>query len=350
MTAAPTTAKAGFALPAVLVVIAMLALVFLAAVSALDTLSRQTLRAKQRVRFEQAALSLEARTIWFAATEPLSEDAVMIGAPRAESQTQLSTRPGFERRTVTPLNLDGRPYRAGDPREPLSVSVQDAAGQLNLDQLPEPAKARLVAALGAPAAEQARLVDRWDDWLDPDQLKRQNGAEAPDYLSAGQAPPRDGSMVRTSEMLGVLGWTATIPRERWLAMRDALTVDPLSTAFNVNTAPSQALAIMFGLSPAQVDAAVAARRRRPFLSMADFTAAIALIPYDSETPYTRPDGRFSLKVASQARQLVFRSRIVLTPQSPERPLWIAERSIATAAEQERTGLPPDALAFPEPAR
>jgi type II secretory pathway component PulK len=334
----------------VLVVVAMLALVFLAAVSALDTLSRQTLRAKARVRFEQAASSLEARAAWLAATEPLSEDAVLIGAPRAESATRPDPRQDSIRREVIPLHLDGRAYRAGDPREPLSVSLQDAAGQINLDQMPEPAKARLVAALGAPPGERARLVDRLDDWLDPDALERLNGAERPDYAAAGLAAPRDGPMTRVTAVLGVLGWTKAVPREGWLALRDALTVDPRATAFNVNTAPPAALAVMLGLSPAQVEAARAARESHPFASMADFTAAIGPIPYDNEAPWTHPDGRFSLKVASPARRLVFRSRIVLTPQSPERPLWIAERSISSASGQDPTGLPPDALAFPDPAR
>jgi general secretion pathway protein K len=342
----PAGVKAGFALPAVLVVVAMLALVFLSAVSALDTLARQTLRAKERVRFEQAALSVEARTAWLVATEPLGADAIMIGAPRTESDSRLDTRPRFDRRAVTPLRLDGRIYLDGDAREPLSVSLQDAAGQLNLDLLPEPAKARLVAALGAPPADQARLVDRWADWLDADDLKRLNGAESPDYATAGRAAPRNGSMTRTSEILGVLGWAASAPRERWLALRDSLTVDPLSGDFNVNTASPDALGIMLGLTGAQLEAALAARAVRPFLSMADFTAAVGPIPFDSEASYARPNGRFAVRVASPARNLVFRARIVLTPQSPERPLWIEERAISTAGERERTQPPADALPFP----
>jgi type II secretory pathway component PulK len=332
------------------VVVAMLALVFLAAVSALDTLSRQTLRAKQGVRFQQAALSLEARAVWMAATEPMSEDSILVGAPRAESAPTANPSLRLRQRAIVPIALDGRAYRAGDPREPLSVSLQDGAGQLNLDQMPEPAKARLAALLGVPPAEQGRLVDRWNDWLDPDQLERRSGAEAPDYAAAGLAAPRDGPMRRTAEILGVMGWTATVPRDRWMALRDALRTDPLSTAFNVNTAPPEALAVMLGLSPAQVEAAVTARRRRPFASMAELTATIAPIPYDSEAPYTRPDGSFLLRVAAPGQRLVFRSRIVLTPQSPERPLWITERSLSAASAQDPTGLPADALPFPDPAR
>jgi hypothetical protein len=71
---------------------------------------------------------------------------------------------------------------------------------------------------------------------------------------------------------------------------------------------------------------------------------------DSEAPYTRPDGSFLLRVAAPGQRLVFRSRIVLTPQSPERPLWITERSLSAASAQDPTGLPADALPFPDPAR
>lgn len=330
----------GFALPAVLVVVGMLALVFLVAVSALDTLARQTAQAKRAVAFEQAALSLEARTAFLAATEPLAEDAVRIGAPRSESRSAS----GLQNRGVTPLQLDGRSYRAGR----LQLSLQDAAGQINLDQLAPEARSRLAAALGVKPDQRAALLDRLADDMDPDDLKRIQGAEAADYLAAGLPPPRNRPFVSPAEALGVLGWRELVPRPAWTALADQITADPFSGDINVNTASPLALQVLLGLRPDQAQNVLVARRQAPFLSMADLTRITGSVAYDVERPYTRPNGRFALKVADPRAGLVYRARIVLTPDALERPLWIEERSLAPAVA-ERTPLPADAPVFPDPA-
>ena len=339
--------RAGFALPAVLVVVAMLALVFLAAAGALRTLSGEALAARRGVAFEQAAMSLEARAAWLAATEPMGEAAIAIGAPRAESGPRLQTAI-TPRRDIVALHLDGRPYRTRDAQGLLVVSLQDAAGQINLNLLSDEARMGVTAALGVAPGERARLAERWGDWIDIDDIERLGGAEGPDYAARGLARPRNGPMTRTTEILGVMGWTAAAPRKAWVELRDMVTVDPLSADFNVNTASPAALRIMLDLSPAQADAVVAARRAAPIVSLADLTRVTGPLPYDIESSYTRPNGRFALRVTAPGRNLVFRSRIVLTPDSPERPLWIEERAVSTAAEGSRA--PADAPAFPDPRR
>lgn len=340
-------AEDGFALPAVLVVVGMLTLVFLVAVMALDTLAGQTLRARQRVEFEQAALSLEAKAAWQGLVEPLGQDAILIGGPRAVSNPGQAAPDPFADRRIVPLHLDGRPYGVAGGR--LAVSLWDGAGQVNLDAIPPEARIRLLEALGAPPASRALLADRWGDAIDSDDLKRMNGAEAADYASAGLAPPRNTAFVRTSELLGLLGWKQAVPQAAWMKARDLVTVDPVNSAVNVNTASPQALEILLGLSPDQAKVAVAARSQAPFLSVADLARAVGPIAFDVERSYTRPNGRMLVKVTAPRDGLVYRARIVLTPDGLERPLWIEERSLSEATDAERTPLPADAPVFPDPA-
>ena len=336
--------KAGFALPAVLVVVAMLALVFLAAAGSMRSLSAETLAAKQAVAFEQAARSLEARTAWLAATEPMGPSAILVGGPRAQSRSRLDPVIA-PRRQVAPVFLDGRPYRSRDALGAVFVSLQDAAGQLNLNLMTDEGRTGVIAQLGVAAGERGRLAERWADWIDIDDLERLGGAERSDYAARGLTQPRNGPMTRVSEVLGVLGWTAAVPRKAWLGLRDRLTVDPGSADFNVNTASATALRIALDLTPQQAEAVGAARRQAPLVSLADLTRVIGPLPFDIESSYTRPNGRISLTVTAPGRKLVFRSRIVLTPDSPERPLWIEERAVSTVAEGSRA--PADAPDFPD---
>ena len=337
-------AKAGFALPAVLVVVAMLALVFLAAAGSMRSLSAETLAAKQGVAFEQSARSLEARTAWLAATEPLGEAAILVGGPRAQSRSRLD--PVISpRRPLAPVFLDGRPYRTRNAQGPLFVSLQDGAGLLNLNLMTDEARAGVVASLGVAPGERGRRAERWADWIDIDDLQRLGGAERSDYAARGLPQPRNGPMTRVSEVLGVLGWTAAAPRKAWVGLREQLTVDSESPIFNVNTASPAALRIALDLTPAQAEAVVAARRQAPLVSIADLSRVTGPMPFDTESTYTRPNGRISLTVTAPRRKLVFRSRIVLTPNSPERPLWIEERAVSTAAEGSRA--PADAPEFPD---
>ena len=60
MRTAAAQAERGFVLPAVLVVVGVVALIFLVAITALDSLAAETRRITDEVRFRQSALSLEA--------------------------------------------------------------------------------------------------------------------------------------------------------------------------------------------------------------------------------------------------------------------------------------------------
>ncbi len=322
--------REGFVLPTVLVLTGVLTLVFLTALAALESLTRESRRALEGARFEAAALSLEARATFLAATAPAGPSAVL--APLRDG------------RGAAPVMLDGRAYRAG---EGLTIALQDEGGLANLDALEAAAKTRLFAALGVPADLRTAMADRLGDYIDADDLKRPQGAESADYQAAAAAPPPNRPLRRLAEVRGVLGWRQAVDTAAWRRLNRLVTVDPTSSAINVNTAPAQVLGVWFGLGPAQAAAVEARRNAAPFTTLEDLgrTAGIRLSG-DAERAYGLPDGRFALAVGRPAVHVFYRARIVLTPADPERPFWIEEAGVYESAANETAAAASDV--FPDP--
>lgn len=331
--------KRGFALPAVLAVTAIVTLVFLVAILALDSLAQQTRRAVETSRFETQALSLEAHAAYVAA----------VGAPTADALLAPDLDLDLDRRADARLKLDGTPYST--PATPsLRLSLQDEAGMINLDNLPRPAIARLLAALGAPIDRRVALVDRFSDYIDVDDLARVDGAEAPAYRDRGLPPPPNAPLRTIDQALGVLGWKTAVPRERWRALRDDLTADPASTAINVNTATPGALQVMYGLNDDQIAAVLDRRRSAPFAGLEDLGRTAGLrLSGDAERVYGFPNGRFALKIIAPGEGLDYRVRIVLTPRDRERPVWIEEPALSLSPAKERAERLTNAPLLPDPA-
>ena len=328
--ASASAARRGFALPSVLFVVAMVTLVFLVAIEALASLATETRRVKQSIGFEAAALSLEARAAFLASTRPLGPAAVLGDSPNAPAL----------------LALDGRPYAAGPD---LTLSAQDEAGLINLDNLPGPAQARMFAAMGVSPADQSVMADRLSDYMDVHDLKRPQGADIADYLRAGLAPPPKGPMLRRGQLTGVLGWNQAVGGPLWRAFADQVTADPNSTASNVNTATAATLEVMYGLTPAQAQAALARRVAAPYAELEDLGRAVGVkLPSDAERSYTVPDGRFALKVEDADAGFVYRSRLILSPDDAARPFWIVEPTISQLSPAERALSSTHAPHFPDP--
>lgn len=333
MTPAPD--KRGFALPAVLAVTAIVTLVFLVAILALDSLADQTRRAMALSRFETQALSLEAHAAYAAA----------IGFPTAKG-LEVSD---LDRHADPRLAADGTAYRpAGAPT--LRISLQDEAGLINLDTLPQAAMARLMAELGVPADQHAALVDRFSDFVDVDDLSRVDGAEALAYQDRGLPPPPNGPLRSVDQAPGVLGWKDAVPRERWRALRSDLTADPTSAAFNANTATPLALKVLFGFDDAQLAAVVDRRRATAFTGLEDLGRAAGVrMSGDAERVYGFPNGRFAVKIAAPGAGLTYRARIVLTPRDRERPVWIEDAALSLSPANGRADQLTNAPDFPDPA-
>jgi len=323
--------QAGFALPSVLFVVAMVTLVFLVAVEALTSLAEETRGAKHAVLFQAQALSLEADIAYVAATHPLGPAAVMRSSePDAGAL----------------LAIDGSAYAAGAD---LTVATQDEAGLINIDQLPASAIPRLFAALGVSPDRRAMMTDRLSDYMYAGQLKRPQGADADDYRFAGLPPPPGGPLLRRDQLLGVMGWSDSVGRDAWRAFADNVTVDPTSAASNVNTATPAMLEVAYGLTPAQAQAVITRRAAAPFTALSEMGRWVGLgLPGDAERVYTMPSGRFAVKIEDPAAGFAYRSRILLSPADDGRPFWIAEPAISRLTVAERATPPVSAPPFPEP--
>lgn len=341
--------RAGFALPATLAVLGVVTLIFLVAITALASLTAEARSARDRVRFLERALTAEATLSYMAATEPIRPFGLAIGAPRLIEDLGPGLTPppvssGLEEAEV---RLDGRPYLM-DVGGPIAVSLQDQAGLINLAALDDLSWARLLTQGGVEGREAQRLVARYRDYVDPDDLRQIDGAEASDY--GPDAGPANRQMLRPAEWLSVLGARQAMSPQAWMALRDDLAVDPTSVAINVNTATPRALRVLFDLSEAQAQAAVRARADAPFYSLSDLAAATGAPVVDIlERVYVYPSGRLRFIIRDTRSAWTYRGRLTVDPSGLEQPIWIDQTELSEAPRRARADIT-DAVRLPYAAR
>jgi general secretion pathway protein K len=86
----------------------------------------------------------------------------------------------------------------------LTIIIEDERGKIPLNGINEDQVRELFQAAGASRSQLSTLVDSYEDWIDPDNERRQSGAEAPQYASLGYKP-RNGSFHTVSELRLVKG-------------------------------------------------------------------------------------------------------------------------------------------------
>lgn len=317
--------RAGFALPAVLAVTGVVTLIFLVAITALTSLNAETAAARSRVRFLQNALTVEAEAVYLATTEPLDTRSIRPGRTRLLSdQDGGATTPD----SSPEVRLDGRPY-AMDVGTPMTLRLQDEAGLLNLAKLDANGFTRFITKLGGNGQTARELFSRYRDYTDSDDLRQQNGAEAPDY-GAAFIPNRP--LARPGEWLSVLGARDAIDARRWRALRPTVISESAVGTININTLTSEALQVTFDMTESQAEAAIRTREAIPFLGVAELSAATgAPVVGDGDMIYTFPSGRLVYVIRDATSAWVYRGRISLTPADLERPFWIDQTELFEAA-------------------
>lgn len=338
------TSRRGFALPAVLAVTGVVTLIFLVAITALSSLNAETRAGRDRVRFLQAAMTLEATVTYMAATEPLDARGLMPGRARFVASDETFT--SRDEASGPEVRLDGRAYTTEIDR-PLVVRLQDEAGLINLAQLDAKGFTRFLEMSGGNASDARTLFARFQDYTDADNLRQPNGAEAADY---GRAAIGNRKLLRPGEWLGVLGARAAIGPRLWRAIRPEVVSDPAAPTYNVNTATSRALQVHFGLSPRQAESAIRARESRTFLGLSDLVAATGVTLEDEgERFYAFPSGRIVYEIRDAGSAWVYRGRISLTPRGLERPFWVDQTELLEASGR-TTSDTSDAVELPYAAR
>ena len=105
---------------------------------------------------------------------------------------------------------DGRPYRFGYGDAEIEVSITDDSGKIDINAAANNADllTNLFVTRGVPLDKAEALSDAVQDWIDPDDTTRPNGAEIAQYKAAGLSyGPKNAPFDTVSELQQVLGMT-----------------------------------------------------------------------------------------------------------------------------------------------
>lgn len=317
----------GFALIAALWLVAVLALAASAFAVWVGRATEEARLLRLRVVEERTLVQARTSVIFGFLVQPMSGRG--LEAAESLASLQQAMRSAAERLFSTDAGavgaafvaLDDRPYRFGPPQsdESVEIRIQDSRGLINLNLATREELLRLLARLGIEQEKLDPLVARLQDYTDPDDLIRLNGAEREEYLRAGRPPPANALLATPWEARRVLGWEA----EPGLWTRDglgAIAATAHTVGYNLNTAPATVLEIVAGMTAETAAAAVEARKTTPFVSfenLAGFGAPLVLndplrfILFPSDTMRAT----FTLPKSGRRVQMAF----VLTPNATEAP-------------------------------
>ena len=173
---------------------------------------------------------------------------------------------------------DGRVHTWDEDGSRIAVNALDESGKIDINTASDPLiKGLLQTAAGLDDDTAARLIDVIEDWKDADDLRRPNGAEAPDYEAAGLSyKPANAPFEAVAELQRVLGMTSAI----YGRIADSLTVYSRMTGINPAFASRTVLLAVPGATSdivdmyiTQRDAALAAKQPPPVFPVSGTVAA-----------------------------------------------------------------------------
>lgn len=152
---------------------------------------------------------------------------------------------------------DGQPHRWNDADAVIVASAVDEAARIDMNSAPDAlVKSLLMTVGGLDDATAGALVDAIDDWRDPDDLRRPNGAEAPEYKAANlKYGPANAPFETIDEVSRVLGMTAPVFRR----IAPLITVYSHQPGINSATAGRAVLLALPNATPEAVDAFIEQR-------------------------------------------------------------------------------------------
>jgi general secretion pathway protein K len=155
-------------------------------------------------------------------------------------------------------SADGTIHAWDEDGSRVTVNALDESGKIDLNTAPDGLlKGLLQTAAELDADTAGRLVDVIDDWKDVDDLRRPNGAEAPDYQAAGLSyKPANAPFEAVAELQRVLGMTPAV----YGRIADSLTVHSRMAGINPAFASRTVLLAVPGATPEIVDTYIAQRR------------------------------------------------------------------------------------------
>jgi general secretion pathway protein K len=155
-------------------------------------------------------------------------------------------------------SADGTVHAWDENGSRIAVSALDESGKIDLNTASDGLLKGLLQTVGeADADTAARLVDVIDDWKSAGDLRRPNGAKAPEYQAAGlNYKPANAPFEAVAELQRVLGMTPAI----YGRIADSLTVHSRMAGINPAFASRSVLLAVPGATPEIVDTYIARRR------------------------------------------------------------------------------------------
>lgn len=155
-------------------------------------------------------------------------------------------------------SADGTVHSWEENGSRVAVAALDESGKIDLNSAPDALLKGLLQTAGGQDPDAAgKLIDVIGDWKDADDLRRPNGAEAPEYQAAGlKYKPANAPFEAVAELQRVLGMTPAI----YGRIADSLTVHSRMPGINPAFASRAVLLAIPGATPEIVDTYIAQRR------------------------------------------------------------------------------------------
>ena len=134
------------------------------------------------------------------------------------------------------------------PSQVARWQLQDVGGLLDLNTAADGQLLQLLNGLAVPNDTGRALIDALRDYVDADDLRRLNGAEAAQYRALHLPDPRNEPLQSPLELREVYGWAAQTSLWRSGNLLELVTTDG-GARVNVNTAPFGVLVTLPGVSP-----------------------------------------------------------------------------------------------------
>ena len=140
-----------------------------------------------------------------------------------------------------------------------TLSVQDEAGKIDLNEAPEQVLVRMLLAAGLDQDAAQALAEKILDWREPGAGRRLNGAKAEDYRRVGLSyAPRGARMESVDELRLVLD----MPAPLFTTLKPMLTVVSQNAWPDQSVAPAPVLRAVASLDDDQIARIEAARAAR----------------------------------------------------------------------------------------
>lgn len=153
---------------------------------------------------------------------------------------------------------DGRPYIFEFDGAQVRVELTDESGLIDINTADDALLQGLFASVGVPPDQAAALSDAIQDWRDPDDVPRPQGAELNEYRAAGLPyAPRNAPFQTVGEVQQVLGMNYDLYEK----IESAITIYGGGVQPNPAYAPLEVLLALPGMTPDLAQQLIAARQQ-----------------------------------------------------------------------------------------